>query len=903
MFPFVGTEAALRERRSRNEECRRPWKGEMRRMGEKLFYEDLPGSGGGLSFRSFRIRTKLWLTLVPTVLTILIVTGYVSHWFSSRFLREAVRRTVLLQTLAVAHEYEMFMARCREDLLWLSQGDFTEEHLRTVWAGFRAARGWGYAELGFVEKSGANGIVLAVSGEGVENVVFEPGTSLWDGLDGLYGWSHEPPESDPGPWIGPLVHVGYRSPDGAPYYGRATHVVRFIARVRSHDGKSPEGYVFLSVDARRWRDILSLYNSPRSPLFGFVRSPELRYLYFIDAQGWILFQSEDAVDSGRALNTETARFGLSGTYGKPGLPFAFRPNVEHADFWGIAGDVREKKSGVMVRYVPPASESKVDHVYIGYAPILFSQGPQSQERILYGGVVFVDRSRLITMAGYRQVDVVFIIGLVSAVVVALVLWGVSRIITRPLVRLAAAVNVIQETGRLEPIDIPEKDLDTAFLKDAVNQLIERIRSQMAALEMQDRQLRQMIMREKISLDEESDVLRVDRESLPEPLARLVGQSAAMQQFREFVVRAAAVEADVLIVGETGTGKQLAAEAIHALSRRGSKPFVSINCGALDENLLLDALFGHVKGAFSEAKSDRKGAFLTADGGTLFLDEIGTASPKVQQALLRVLAERKVRPLGSDTEHAVDVRVVAASNVDLTDLVRRGLFREDLYYRLNVLTLRTPALRDRREDIPLLAAHFLSLAGSKLNRPKVSLTQGALEALLAYDWPGNVRELENRLTRAVAMAEGSRIHASDLDLHGDAGIPYRLGADREPQPAEENGGKGDSVSRGMSEDFLREGGKAAARTSGSAKRDPAIVELNERQRKALTVLFQRGHITRAEYQEVVGGGVAPRTALNDLQDMVAKGVLKKTGRGPATRYRLMRREQLQACFTQGPGGSS
>ncbi len=872
-------------------------------MRLKLFYEEVPGTGGGVSFRSFRIRTKLWLTLVPTVLTILAITGYVSHWFSSRFLEEAVRRTVLLQTLAVAHEYEMFMDRCREDLFWVSRGALTEEHLRNVWAGFKAARGWGYAEVGFIEKGGGNGIVLALSGERLEPVVLEPGTSLWDGLDTLYGWSQGPPESDPGPWLSPVVHVGYRSPDGAAYYGKATHVVRVIGRVGPEDGGASEGFVFLSVDARRWRDILSLYNSPRSPLFGFVRSPELRYLYFVDAQGWILFQSEDRVDSGKALSTDTARFGLSGTYGRPGLPFAFRPTVDHADFWGIAGDIREMKSGVMVRYIPPAPESKVDRVYIGYAPIFFAKGPDGQDRTLYGGVVFVDRSRLITMAGYRQVDVVFIVGLVSAILVAFLLWGVARIITRPLYHLARAVNVIQETGRLEPIDIPEKDLDTVFLKDAVNRLIERIREQMAALEMQDRQLREMIMREKISLDEESDVLRLDRESLPEPLARLVGQSAAMQRFREFVVRAASVEADVLIVGETGTGKQLAAEAIHALSRRASKPFVSINCGALDENLLLDALFGHVKGAFSEAKSDRKGAFLAADGGTLFLDEIGTASAKVQQALLRALAERKVRPLGSDTEHAVDVRVVAATNVDLLDLVRRGLFREDLYYRLNVLTLHTPALRDRREDIPLLAAHFLSEAGSRLNRPKVSLTQGALDALLAHDWPGNVRELENRLTRAVAMTEGSRIHASDLDLEGNGWSRREPGADGEKDLSAGIGWKGINGTKGANVDPFRGEEQAAPKTPGTGKKEVAPVELNERQRKALGILLQRGHITRAEYQEVVGGGVAPRTALNDLQDMVAKGMLKKTGRGPATRYKVMRREQLQACFGQGSGGSS
>lgn len=874
-------------------------------MKLKLYQEELPGFLAAGSFRSLRIRTKLWLTLVPTVLAILAVTGYATHWFARQFLQEAVRRTVLLQTLAVAHEYEMFMARCREDVQWLAQGPWTEEGLREQWARFRAARGWGYAEVGFMDKSGSRRVVLAAANEGVESVLLEPGTSLWDGMETIHGWSEGPSKADAGPWISSVVHVGYRSMDGAPFYGKATHVVRFVTRVWSGAGEGDDGFVFLAVDARQWRDVLSLYNSPRSPLFGFVRSPELRYLYFVDPQGWILFQSENTLNSGKGLTTETARSDLSGTYGRPGLPFAFRPNVDHQDYWWIVGDIREMKSGVLVRQVPPAPDSKVDRVYIGYAPIVFSRGSSAEGDALYGAVVFVDRSRLITMAGYRQVDVIFIIGLFSAALVVFLVWGVSRIITRPLVRLAAAVNAVQETGRLEPIEIPDKDLDTAMLKEAVNGLIQRIREQMAALEMQDRQLREMIMRERISLEEESDVLRLEQKALPEPLARLVGQSQAMQKFREFVIRAASAEADVLIVGETGTGKQLAAEAIHALSRRASMPFVAINCGALDENLLLDALFGHVKGAFSEAKSDRKGAFLAADGGTLFLDEIGTASAKVQQALLRVIAERKVRPLGSDTEVPVDVRLVAATNVDLWDLTRRGLFREDLYYRLHVLTLHTPPLRERREDIPLLAAHFLSLAGRKLHRRSISLTQGALEALMAHSWPGNVRELENRLTRAVAMAEGTLIHASDLDLHRDSldDGANSMGSLQDPSNGWEKAASQEA--RGLNGARLaeEEQGVSAATTPSKGKEPAPMVEINERQSQALRMLLERGHLTRAEYQEALGGGIAPRTALSDLQDLVAKGLLKKTGRGPATRYKLMPRGRLVACGHRTSGGSS
>ena len=166
-----------------------------------------------------------------------------------------------------------------------------------------------------------------------------------------------------------------------------------------------------------------------------------------------------------------------------------------------------------------------------------------------------------------------------------------------------------------------------------------------------------------------------------------------------------MDVDVLIIGETGTGKQLAADAIHHLSPRKRKPFTSINCGELDENLLLDTLFGHVKGAFTEARGDRKGAFLEADGGTLFLDEIQTASMSVQQSLLRAIAMPKIKPLGSDREIDVDVRLIAATNIDLSTLIEQNRFRSDLYFRLKVISIHTPPLREHRENLPLLAGYF------------------------------------------------------------------------------------------------------------------------------------------------------------------------------------------------------
>ena len=220
---------------------------------------------------------------------------------------------------------------------------------------------------------------------------------------------------------------------------------------------------------------------------------------------------------------------------------------------------------------------------------------------------------------------------------------------------------------------------------------------------------------------------------------------------------------MLITGETGTGKQLTSEAIHHNSSRRNEPFITINCGALDENLLLDALFGHVSGAFSDAKTDRKGAFLAANKGTLFLDEIGNASPKVQQALLRTLSAQKVKPLGSDTEIGIDVRLISATNEDLKSLIDRGIFREDLYYRLKVISITTPPLREHKEDIPALVDCFIKDASNKMNKENIGLSRGALDRLKNYNWPGNVRELKNCITRAVAMVESDVIQTEDIRL--------------------------------------------------------------------------------------------------------------------------------------------
>ncbi len=218
---------------------------------------------------------------------------------------------------------------------------------------------------------------------------------------------------------------------------------------------------------------------------------------------------------------------------------------------------------------------------------------------------------------------------------------------------------------------------------------------------------------------------------------------------------------ILMTGESGTGKSLLARAIHHRSPRRDKPFIEVSCGALPETLLESELFGHVKGAFTGAVTDKPGRFLSADGGTIFLDEINSASPAMQVKLLRVLQERAFEPVGSTETRTVDARVMLASNVDLTQLVAEQKFRQDLYYRINVVNIRLPSLRERLGDIPLLAAHFLREFLKETGREIVGFTDAAMAAMQRYQWPGNVRELENAIERAVVLCRRPQIDVEDL----------------------------------------------------------------------------------------------------------------------------------------------
>src|SRR4051812_29771334 len=268
-----------------------------------------------------------------------------------------------------------------------------------------------------------------------------------------------------------------------------------------------------------------------------------------------------------------------------------------------------------------------------------------------------------------------------------------------------------------------------------------------------------------ALDERTlrrEVARLRKEvARPYRFENIIGKSAPMQDVFALIRRLSGSSANVLITGESGTGKELVARALHFNSPRAKKQFVAVNCAAIPDTLLESELFGYKRGAFTDARTDRQGQFVEADGGTIFLDEIGDLPPQLQAKLLRVLQERELRPLGAARAEKVDVRVLSATNRDLAQRMAEGAFREDLFYRLNVIEVMLPPLRDRAEDVLPLSDHFLTEVAARSHKRITGFTQAALKILLAYPWPGNVRELENVVERAVALAEGDQIGPDDL----------------------------------------------------------------------------------------------------------------------------------------------
>lgn len=651
------------------------------------------------------------------------------------------------------------------------------------------------------------------------------------------------------------------------------------------------GVLIAGINMRAWRDKISAIMKPESRLRLPTQHGTAQLSFFFDARGWILFEMNDGPG---AYTPDLAREGYGGDLGRAGYDTAFRPWATHVNYWRMVTEIADGRSGSAEIPANKSSGTQAGEGLLCYAPVFFSPADGAPPHII-GGIAFFETSSLPLTAFLRYANYAVGVLVGSLCLFALAALVASRNLARPLNTMAEELGAMAEGAQLAFINTIPACEEQQKIQAAVNTLIAGAMASRNDLNRLSQEMREARARLPADLTQ----------PLPKPLPRaefgLVGSSALFSEVRAHVRKAARAGTDVLVWGETGTGKELVAAAIHKAGNRPDGSYISINCGALDENLLLDALFGHVKGAFSDAKSDRKGAFLAAEGGTLHLDEIANASLKVQQALLRALSVRRISPLGTDEEIPFDTRVIAATNVDLRECVRVGTFREDLYFRLAIISIETPPLRHRKEDIPELAAFCIHEAAKALGRPEARLSRGALELMADYDWPGNVREFKNCLTRAMAFVEDDLILPQHIILEQDAFRTYAKPISPvvlagKIHQTEQNGGVPAPAEQGGPLPFLppqppqwRTGAPppvampSAPPHQESGNENPRLTGLNDRQMRAIAFIRRHGEITRPEYEEITGQGVSSRTAQNDLRELVERGILFRVGAGPGTRY--------------------
>ncbi len=810
----------------------------------RLFREQLPDS----SFERLRgavhassLKARLILALIPPVLLILVITGYVNFRISRDLIGDALERSSKLQALSVKREIESFLESWRLDISALSKERINSDSIYRFIARSKNIGGIEYCGAAYVSQKNSDHLIyMAKDGY----IVQIPSELISDFKPIPLIFYDKIKELKPGQvWFSPLMVMEHPFPDPAQPNQKIVRKALLMAT------PVEAGFLLVWVDAINVRNILSLFNSSESPIWPFPRTAEERYFFVFDPEGWILFQSEPLDKPKAELSTYLARSGYTGSLGHQGLESAFRPDSIFERYWKMVAEVRAGRSSAF-RVTGNQPNAFGRDFFLAFAPIRFRSHMNAAPQVV-AGVAFMDISRLPMSAGYKYVDAMLVVALASALVISGLIYFLGRTITRPILKLAEAAKGIPLEKEFQPIEMPYYGKEITVLQAAINSLGAELQRQAAEVSERERRARADLLKEQARLDR--TLAAPAAESANDPIPAIVGYGRRIERLKAEIVKAAPVDADVLIIGETGTGKQLTAEAVHRLSNHAAGPFVSINCGALDENLLLDTLFGHVRGAFTEAKADRKGAFLEADRGTLFLDEIQAASPRVQQALLRALSERKIKPLGSDREIEVNVRLIVATNADLKALIEQGRFREDLYFRLKVITIHTPPLREQKENIVVLARHFLALQEKLSGKSGIGLSKGAFFKLTAYDWPGNVRELQNCIIRAVVMAEDRVIQAEDIPLDVEEGV-------------------------------IQQGAPPAAAPAPRTDLPPG---LNPRQQRAFPMILSRGRVTRTQYEEMIGGLLPPRTAIYDLQDLVKRGLLKKAGRGPATHYVVIR----------------
>ncbi|MBQ7617719.1 MAG: sigma 54-interacting transcriptional regulator, partial [Desulfovibrio sp.] len=644
------------------------------------------------------------------------------------------------------------------------------------------------------------------------------------------------------------VEVTYPMLPGDNKWQDATfQVIRLSTAVFDEHGQ-PQGMLMLSIDLTTIRNQLSkasYFNAAqdKDQDAAFMRS------FFFDFYGWILFQTEMASAEELKklpLRYDDVRAGLRGDIGRRGYEDAFRPSANYASYYEMIEGIKQGQSNHLS--LPRGDEgwtSNQTHAEsVSFAPVTFKTSSDTTPEII-GGVAVMGSNFAQARAFRHLIEIFSFCFLAALILLTLCLFWISRSTSRRLRQIEGQLRERNENQSTEPLNLPKLPLELEALRSQVDTLLGRLKR--AKTEHASQLAESKARRLYEPVDNLPKLEEVNQE-------RLVGNSQVLVSLRQQIAKVALLNADVLVVGETGTGKELVSQAIHDASARASQPFISINCGALDENLLMDTLFGHVKGAFTEARQTRKGAFIAAEGGTLLLDEIGNAAPKVQQALLRALSTRNIRPLGSDQDLPFSARIIAATNADLRNDGKDGGFRNDLYFRLAVISIQTPPLRERKEDIPALVVHFMAAALDQNDKgmPEKlpALSRGALEKLMEYDWPGNVRELKNVVTRAMAFCQKDVLLAQDIQLDG------------------------------VTDNHLK------------ATLQSLMNDLNPRQQAILPTILKQGHITRQEYQELAPENISMRTAQYDLQQLVRLGLLRREGRGPSMSYLVIGPEKNQ-----------
>lgn len=819
--------------------------------------------------------SRVLLLGLPLLTLVLLLVFLATGRSIEALVNRAIARNAQLQAQAMSLSLEQILTETRNQLLILAAGSMDpKDMVRRLQFRVRA-EGLRYREVAFMGTDPSQrylllsygGEIISIPPDIASATVGNPFTSLSAAQRPGHVQVSQPLEV-----VYSMVPLN-DSVQSIPLY-----VIRFSTPIYDSQGVF-QGMLILSLDLTVLRDAISMFSSSSAPLRTADDETRIRSIFF-DNQGWMLFQSEnlEADEASGRLNSDSLRAGFQGEFGRAGFSTAFRPGPNHVNYWSMVSNVQAGHSGQIFLDNSVAwgqENSAVEGV--SFAPVTFAANPDSPRTIM-GGLAVLDTSFTATRTGIQIIGIYSICLLAGICLLGLGLAWLARGTTKRLRRLSNEVNMRIDSHSSNPLVLPPMPRELEQLKDAINALLHRLRRS------EEEQLNQQLM-------QDARWAREPAENMPElddiPENGLVGTSAAMQDLRANILKAAPTMADVLVIGETGTGKELVSAAIHQASPRANGPFITINCGALDENLLMDTLFGHVKGAFTEARQPRKGAFLTAEGGTLMLDEIGNAAPKVQQALLRALSTRMIRPLGSDEDVPFDTRIIAATNAELLQDAQEGSFREDLYYRLAVITIRTPPLRRRKSDLPLLAVFFLTRAAESQGLPTPRLSRGALRKLQEYHWPGNVRELQNCLTRALAFCENGLIFAENIQLGpdtlpGDIARPERGKLSCPPARADSRQPHGEAAE--TAESPVAQPVPAESEDQGAMPAaEDAQPRLNARLARLLPQIVELGSISRQEYQDMAGKDISMRTAQYDLQILVRLGLVRREGRGPAQRY--------------------